>query len=102
MRCAKRLVMTLYTDTKLADDQQEEMIEILQQNLDPEEGATIMRSIAQKYYDEGEEKGISIGMENAALNMLKEKVNVQTISKVTGISIVPLLKLQTELSQKRN
>ena len=44
---------------------------------------------------EGEERGEKRGIEQVALNMLKQDMDIETISKVTGLSVEDIKKLKT-------
>ncbi|ROT47355.1 Rpn family recombination-promoting nuclease/putative transposase [Candidatus Cardinium hertigii] len=59
--CIKTLLW--YTDAKLPEAQQQELERIISSHLSKEETVTIMRTIAQKYIDEGMQQGIIQGME---------------------------------------
>ena len=50
-----------YTDAKLQEEQQLELEQVLAKYLSEEEQVNIMRTIAQKYIEEGEFRGIQIG-----------------------------------------
>ena len=43
-----------------------------------------------------EEKGIEKGIEKTAINMLKEKIDIKVISKVTGLNINQIKKLESK------
>ncbi|KJV80286.1 putative permease [Rickettsia hoogstraalii str. RCCE3] len=94
-----------YTDTKVAEEKQPELERIIVKHLSIEEKDNIMRTIAQKYIDEGIQHGIIQGIEKGiekgkiegkaegmqlgkaeiAQNMLSEGFAPATISKVTGL-----------------
>jgi len=44
----------------------------------------------------GIKEGIKEGVEKTALNMLKEKIDINTISKVTGLNIEQIKKLESK------
>ncbi|KJV72811.1 transposase [Orientia tsutsugamushi] len=83
-----------YTDTKLLESQQPELEQVLAKYLSEEEKGNIMRTIAEKYIDEGieigETKGIAKGRAEAAQglarNLLKAGFSVEFISENTGLS----------------
>ncbi len=60
-----------------------------------------MRTIAQKYIDEGIEQGIEQGIdkgvEKTAINMLMQNADVKFIAKVTGYSISQIAELKNKL-----
>lgn len=58
-----------------------------------QENEDLMRIIAQKYYDDGVEKGT----EKVITNMLKQKVDVTFIAKVAGLPVDKITKLRTEM-----
>ena len=45
----------------------------------------------------GEARGVEKGLEQASINMLKQKLDPKLISAVTGMSIDKILKLKNEL-----
>ena len=47
-------------------------------------------------HDEGEKKGIEKGIRAVALNLLGQKIDIETISKSTGLSIEEIKKLKNE------
>ena len=87
-----------YFDSKIPDDKKQEVRKIILDNLPSEkDGENIMKSIADTYIEEGEEKGKAKGIEQTAVNMLKQKADIKFISSVTGLSIELLLKLKNKL-----
>ena len=52
-----------------------------------------MRTIAEKYIEEGREEGV----EATAINMLLQKADVKFISKVTGYTIEQIKMLKNKL-----
>jgi len=81
-----------YTDTKVSEDRQQELNDLIVRNL--EGGEDIMRSIAQKYIDEGLQQGAQQGIEKGAtkkaleiaINMIKQNFDFKIIAQVTGLS----------------
>ncbi|MCC8483944.1 MAG: Rpn family recombination-promoting nuclease/putative transposase [Rickettsia endosymbiont of Labidopullus appendiculatus] len=71
-----------YTDAKLPEERQSELEQLLAKYLSEEEKGNIMRTVAQKYIDEGriEEKT------TVAKNLLKVGVSIDIISTSTGLS----------------
>ena len=56
-----------------------------------------MRTIAEKYIEEGREEGREEGIEATAINMLLQKADVKFISKVTGYTIEQIKMLKNKL-----
>ncbi len=94
-----------YTDAKLPEAKQSELEEVLTKYLSEEEQGVIMRTIAQKYIEEGEARGearcIYIGKVEGKAELvkllLKNGNSVGSIAKMTGMSISKineLLKIQ--------
>ncbi|WP_341750983.1 transposase [Candidatus Tisiphia endosymbiont of Sialis lutaria] len=87
-----------YTDTKLPEERQSELEQLLAKYLSEEEKGNIMRTIAQKYIDEGEARGQARGEARGeirgeekkamavAKNLLKVGVSIDIISTSTGLS----------------
>ncbi|UCM85692.1 MAG: Rpn family recombination-promoting nuclease/putative transposase [Rickettsia endosymbiont of Culicoides impunctatus] len=79
-----------YTDAKLPEERQSELEQLLAKYLSEEEKGNIMRTIAQKYIDEGEARGEIRGEEKKAMavakNLLKVGVSIDIISTSTGLS----------------
>ncbi|WP_342271182.1 transposase [Candidatus Tisiphia endosymbiont of Parasteatoda lunata] len=83
-----------YTDTKLLEDKQPKLEQVLAKHLSEEEKGDIMRTVAQKYIEEGTQYGIQIGEARGekkkamavARNLLKAGVSVEIISASTGLS----------------
>ncbi|WP_425361619.1 Rpn family recombination-promoting nuclease/putative transposase [Candidatus Tisiphia endosymbiont of Ceraclea dissimilis] len=96
-----------YTDSKLPEAKQSELEQVLTKYLSEEEQGVIMRTIAQKYIDEGEARGIHIGKAEGihigktegkaegekqkaisiAKNLLKAGLSVDFITQSTGLSL---------------
>jgi len=61
----------------------------------------IVRTIAQKYIDEGRESDIleeiEKGMEKTAINMLKQKLDSFLISTIPGLSSTKILQLENRI-----
>ncbi|WP_371219022.1 transposase [Orientia tsutsugamushi] len=94
-----------YTDTKLLESQQPELEQVLAKYLSEEEKGNIMRTIAEKYIDEGieigETKGIAKGRAEAAQglarNLLKAGFSVEFISENTGLSKEEVINLKNNI-----
>ncbi len=84
-----------YTDAKLSEERQVELERVLAKYLSEEETGNIMRTIAQKYIEEGETRGIQIGKAEGkaeqnievAKNMFSNNYSIPEISRITGLSI---------------
>ena len=100
-----------YTDAKVSEESQEELVRILVKHLPKEENGAedIMRTIAQKYIEEGFEEGILQGIEQGeargeargvqriAINMLNKQFDIESISNATGFSISEVIALKAKL-----
>ncbi|WP_341759063.1 Rpn family recombination-promoting nuclease/putative transposase [Candidatus Tisiphia endosymbiont of Ptychoptera albimana] len=75
-----------YTDAKLPEEKQSELEQLLAKYLSEEEKGNIMRTIAQKYIDEGEARGEEKKAMAVAKNLLKVGVSIDIISTSTGLS----------------
>lgn len=96
-----------YIEAKVPEERQEELNKLILNNLSEEEGKEIMRSIAQKYVDEGIElgksqgielgksQGIELGEAKLIKMMLNKGNSVETISKITGLPIKEIQKLSS-------
>ena len=97
-----------YFDSKIPADKKQEVRKIILDNLPSEkDGENIMKSIADTYIEEGEargeargqaigeKRGKAKGIEQTAINMLKQKADIKFISSVTGLSTELLLKLKS-------
>ena len=94
-----------YSDAKVSEDKQVELARIIAKHLKKEDQEGLMRTIADKYIDEGiaqgmqigEAKGMQIGEAKrtieVAKNMLHAGSDIAFISKVTGLSISELNRL---------
>lgn len=100
-----------YTDAKLAEGKQLELERILGKYLPTEEKDNIMRTIAEKYIDEGIEVGVSKGIQigeargkargkaegkaEIAKKLLLKKYSASDILEITGLSIADIQKFQS-------
>ncbi|WP_425361645.1 Rpn family recombination-promoting nuclease/putative transposase [Candidatus Tisiphia endosymbiont of Mystacides longicornis] len=75
-----------YTDAKLPEERQSELEQLLAKYLSEEEKGNIMRTVAQKYIDEGEARGEEKKAMAVAKNLLKVGVSIDIISTSTGLS----------------
>lgn len=104
-----------YSDAKVSEDKQVELAKIIASYLKKEDQEGLMRTIADKYIDEGIAQGMQIGRSEGvqigrnegkhertievAKNMYNAGADISFISKVTGLSIAELNKLLKESSQ---
>ncbi|SPR03617.1 transposase [Orientia tsutsugamushi] len=102
-----------YTDTKLLESQQPELEQVLAKYLSEEEKGNIMRTIAEKYIDEGRAEGIKLGETKGraegieigkvkakqwlARNLLKAGFSVEFISENTGLSKEEVINLKNNI-----
>ena len=92
-----------YTDARLAEGKQLELEQILDKYLPTEEKDNIMRTIAEKYIDEGIEvgeargeiRGKAEGKAEIAKKLLLKKYSISDISEITGLSIADIQKFQS-------
>jgi predicted transposase YdaD len=102
-----------YSDAKVSEDKQVELAKIIASYLKKEDQEGLMRTIADKYIDEGVQQGMQIGEARGvqigeakgmqigrnegkyevAKNMLNAGSDISFISKVTGLSISDLNRL---------
>ncbi|MFP3012122.1 MAG: Rpn family recombination-promoting nuclease/putative transposase [Rickettsia sp.] len=94
-----------YSDVKVSEDKQVELTKIIASYLKTEDQEGLMRTIADKYIDEGIAQGMQIGRSEGmqigeakrtmevAKNMYNAGSDISFISKVTGLSISELNKL---------
>ena len=88
-----------YSDAKVSEDKQVELAKIIASYLKKEDQEGLMRTIADKYIDEGIAQGMQIGRNEGmqigeakgkyevAKNMYNAGSDIAFISKVTGLSI---------------
>ncbi|WP_017443567.1 Rpn family recombination-promoting nuclease/putative transposase [Rickettsia gravesii] len=88
-----------YSDAKVSEDKQVELAKIIAKHLNKTDQEELMRTIADKYIDEGIAQGMQIGRTEGiqigeakrtmevARNMLTANSDISFISKVTGLSI---------------
>ncbi|CAM79696.1 Rpn family recombination-promoting nuclease/putative transposase [Orientia tsutsugamushi] len=86
-----------YTDTKLLENQQPELEQILAKYLSEEEKGNIMRTIAAKYIDEGIAKGRAEAAQGLARNLLKAGFSVEFIAENTGLSNEEVVNLKVSM-----
>lgn len=94
-----------YTDAKLSEERQVELEQVLAKYLSGEEKGNIMRTIAQKYIEEGEFRGIQIGKVEGKVEtvqeMLKEGYPIETISKLTKLSLKAIEGIRKNLAKSK-
>ncbi|WP_342224786.1 Rpn family recombination-promoting nuclease/putative transposase [Rickettsia endosymbiont of Urophora cardui] len=99
-----------YSDAKVSEDKQAKLASIIATHLNKADQEGLMRTIADKYIDEGVQKGMVQGMQigeakgmqlgeakgkyEVAKNMLAADSDPDFISKVTGLSITEINKLK--------
>ncbi|AFC72969.1 transposase (plasmid) [Rickettsia rhipicephali str. 3-7-female6-CWPP] len=84
-----------YSDAKVDADKQAELAKIIAKHLNKADGEGLMRTIADKYIDEGIAQGMQIGKNEGkhertmevAKNMLSNNYSIPEISRITGLSI---------------
>ncbi|ACP54022.1 Transposase and inactivated derivative (plasmid) [Rickettsia africae ESF-5] len=95
-----------YSDAKVSEDKQVELASIIAKHLKKEDQEELMRTIADKYIDEGVQKGMVQGMQigeargmqigeakrtmEVAKNMLSNNYSIPEVSRITGLSISEL------------
>ncbi|WP_342225262.1 Rpn family recombination-promoting nuclease/putative transposase [Rickettsia endosymbiont of Urophora cardui] len=87
-----------YSDAKIAEDKQVELAKIIASYLKKEDQEGLMRTIADKYIDEGVQKGMVQGMQigeakgkyEVAKNMLANNYSIPEVSRITGLSIAEI------------
>jgi len=87
--------MLWYTDPKIAEEKQAELEQIIKKGLSAKEGEQIMRTIAQKYIEEGEARGRTEGRTEVAKNLLKCGLPIDMISQSTGLTLEQIEKLKS-------
>ena len=98
-------VTLCYTSYKLQPDDNDKLKEVIYSKIGQDKGENVMMSLAESYIHEGELRGIEKGIEKGreegmlktALNMLKEKADIEFVQRVTGLSNDQLLKLKSQL-----
>ena len=91
-----------YTDSKVPEEKQQLLEQLIVDNLPKEDTGDIMRTIADSYREEGFDKGILKGQEDGASSkaleiahrMLQEDTEIKFISSVTGLSTEDILKIK--------
>ncbi|WP_371222950.1 transposase [Orientia tsutsugamushi] len=86
-----------YTDTKLLESQQPQLEQVLAKYLSEEEKGNIMRTIAEKYIDEGRAEGRAEAARGLARNLLKAGFSVEFISENTGLSKEEVVNLKNNI-----
>jgi len=95
-----------YSDAKVSEDKQVELARIIAKHLKKEDQEKLMRTIADKYIDEGVQKGMVQGMQIGeakgkyeamtlvAKNLLAQNIDIKTISVATGLTVDEIGKLK--------
>ncbi|WP_121543465.1 Rpn family recombination-promoting nuclease/putative transposase [Candidatus Rickettsia colombianensi] len=88
-----------YSDAKVSEDKQVELAKIIAKHLNKADQEGLMRTIADKYIDEGIAQGMQIGRNEGmqigrnegkyevAKNMLSNNYSIPEVSRITGLSI---------------
>lgn len=84
-----------YTDTKVSEDKQQELGQLITHHLSEAHGEDIMRSIAQKYIEEGEARGKAEGKAELIKLMFTKGKTVEEIIEFTGLPITEIEKLKS-------
>ncbi len=84
-------ILLSYSLPKMEKNGKIELEKLLDTSLG-EKGEELMVSIAQQWFNDGEAQGI----EKAAINMLKQNLDTNLISKVTGLSTLQIQKLKSK------
>jgi predicted transposase/invertase (TIGR01784 family) len=91
-----------YSDAKVSEDKQVELAKIIASYLKKEDQEGLMRTIADKYIDEGVQQGMQIGEAKGmqigeakrtievAKNMLANNYSIPEVSRITGLSIAEI------------
>ena len=98
-------ILLEYSLTKMEENDKLDLEKLLNTQLGDNHGDKIMTSLAQKWFNDGEAKGIEKGIEKGiqkrnvqvAENMLRQGLELRLVSQVTGISIYELQKLKASL-----
>ncbi len=90
---AKSRLISKFVDTYLRlNDQEERTFQSEIAKLEPQQKEIIMYTLTS-----WEEKGIQKERKTIALNMLRKKLDLETIAEVTGLTIIQLQELQNQL-----
>lgn len=86
-----------YSDTKVPEDKQQELNDLIMTNLNQKDGETIMRTIAQKYIEEGREEGGYNKAVVMARKMLDKQKTVEEIAEFTELTKAQIEHLKSSL-----
>jgi len=87
-----------YCDAKVPEDKQQELNNLILDNLNEKDGEEVMRTIAQKYIDEGRQEGEQIGIikgrqaafqesrMSIARKMLSKRKTIEEITEFTELT----------------
>ena len=85
---------------KSNDVEEKEVVNIIRKELGSE-AEDVMPSLAQRWVEEGKEKGIKIGIEKDKIdvcrNALKSGISPETVSKITGLPLKKVLEIKQEI-----
>ena len=91
-----------YSDAKVSEYKQVELAKIIASYLNKEDQEGLMRTVADKYIDEGVQKGMVQGMQigrneekyEVAKNMLANNYSIPEVSRITGLTVDEIGKLK--------
>lgn len=94
---AKSRLISKFVDTYLRlNDQEEKTFQSEIAKLEPQQKEIIMYTLTS-WEEKGIEKGIQKERKTIALNMLRKKLDLETIADVTGLTVIQLQELQNQL-----
>jgi predicted transposase/invertase (TIGR01784 family) len=80
-----------YSDSKVPEEKKQLLEQLIVDNLPKDEANKVMRTIADSYIEEGFNKGILQGIEKGKAELIKMMLNqgnsIDTISKITGLTV---------------
>ncbi len=79
------IFLTYNSDSKVPEDKQQKLNNLILDNLNKIDGENIMRTIAQKYIKEGEQVGLAKGIKKIASNMITKGFDHKLIAQMTGL-----------------
>jgi len=98
-----------YSDSKVPESKQQELNDLILKNLNEKDGEDIMRTIAQKYIEEGIvqgkavgiQEGIEKGIEKAAINMLLQNLEPKLIAQYTSLTLTQIKHIAEEIRKNK-
>ena len=82
-----------YIDRKLPEGKRDELSSLIIEHLPRSDEEEVMKTVADSYIDQG----IRIGLEESAIKMLKQNLDLKLIASITGFSQEELLKLKHKI-----